>query len=63
MLQLVPNLGVYWAMLLDTVIVFGASAVLYYVVDQPIRRYGWKAYVSRSRRRPVHEVVAPRPPD
>jgi peptidoglycan/LPS O-acetylase OafA/YrhL len=47
-LRAVPHLHVYPMMALDTAIVAAVSALFYYLVEQPIRRNGWRWLVSRS---------------
>jgi peptidoglycan/LPS O-acetylase OafA/YrhL len=61
MLQAFPTVHVYPMMILDAIIVAVVSAVLYYTIEQPIRRRGWKAaFRRRAARRPRRALaVAP----
>jgi peptidoglycan/LPS O-acetylase OafA/YrhL len=47
-LRLAPNLHVYPMMALDIAIVAVLSAGFYYLVEQPIRRNGWRWLVHRG---------------
>jgi peptidoglycan/LPS O-acetylase OafA/YrhL len=44
-----PSVHVYPMMAIDTVVVAVVSAILYYALEQPIRRRGWKSAFSRGR--------------
>jgi hypothetical protein len=61
MLQTFPTVHVYPMMILDAIIVAVVSAMLYYTIEQPIRRRGWKAAFRRNAaRRPRRRLaVAP----
>ncbi|HWA68053.1 MAG TPA: acyltransferase [Mycobacteriales bacterium] len=48
MLQVFPHLGPYPAIAIDSVIVALASCAIYYYVEQPIRRRGWRTYFARA---------------
>ncbi|HVT21904.1 MAG TPA: acyltransferase [Mycobacteriales bacterium] len=50
-LRAFPHLHIYPMMAIDAVIIAVLSAGFYYLVEQPIRRKGWKAVILR--RRPV----------
>jgi peptidoglycan/LPS O-acetylase OafA/YrhL len=43
-----PHMAVSSMMLLDVAIVLVLSFGFYYLVEQPIRRYGWRAFLTRS---------------
>jgi peptidoglycan/LPS O-acetylase OafA/YrhL len=43
-----PSVHVYPMMAIDTVVVAVVSAILYYTVEQPIRRRGWKSAFARG---------------
>jgi peptidoglycan/LPS O-acetylase OafA/YrhL len=53
-----PRLHVYPMMALDVAIVAVLSAAFYYLVEQPIRRRGWRALVGRGNPRGVGSVAA-----
>jgi peptidoglycan/LPS O-acetylase OafA/YrhL len=46
-LHLFPKLSEWPMAALDTALIAAISGGFYYFVEQPIRRYGWKAYFSR----------------
>ncbi len=54
-----PHLHVYPMMALDTAIIAFVSATFYYLVEQPIRRKGWKAFVFRGKPRALGSVADP----
>jgi peptidoglycan/LPS O-acetylase OafA/YrhL len=45
--MVLPHLHVYPMMLLDATITAVVSAAFYYLIEQPIRRKGWKAFFAR----------------
>jgi peptidoglycan/LPS O-acetylase OafA/YrhL len=53
-----PHLHVYPMMALDVVIVAILSAAFYYLVEQPIRRRGWRVLIGRGNPRGVGSVAA-----
>jgi peptidoglycan/LPS O-acetylase OafA/YrhL len=54
-----PRMHVYPMMALDTVIIAVVSATFYYLVEQPIRRKGWKAVVFRTTPKSLGSVAEP----
>jgi peptidoglycan/LPS O-acetylase OafA/YrhL len=47
-LNIFPGMHVYPMMVLDSVIIAVLAPAIYYLVEQPIRRRGWRAYLSRK---------------
>jgi peptidoglycan/LPS O-acetylase OafA/YrhL len=54
-----PHMHIYPMMALDIVIIAVLSAGFYYLVEQPIRRKGWKAVVLRRKPRSLGSVAEP----
>lgn len=54
-----PRMHVYPMIALDTAIIAVLSACFYYLVEQPIRRKGWKAVVLRTAPRSLGSVAEP----
>jgi peptidoglycan/LPS O-acetylase OafA/YrhL len=52
-----PRLHVYPMMALDVVLVAVSSAAFYYLVEQPIRRNGWRWIASRGASRSIGSVA------
>ncbi|HVV77529.1 MAG TPA: acyltransferase [Mycobacteriales bacterium] len=55
-----PHLRVYPMMAIDTLLVAISSALFYYLVEQPIRRNGWRVLASRRRPETLGSVAEPR---
>lgn len=59
MLRALPHLHVYPMIALDSAIVAVVSAGFYYLVEQPIRRKGWRAVVLRNKPKSLGSVAEP----
>ncbi|MGN6472111.1 MAG: acyltransferase family protein [Mycobacteriales bacterium] len=54
-----PRMHVYPMMALDTVLIAVLSASFYYLVEQPIRRKGWRSVLFRSAPKSLGSVAEP----
>ncbi|HVY09194.1 MAG TPA: acyltransferase [Mycobacteriales bacterium] len=55
-----PTMAVYPMMALDSAIVAALSLSFYYLVEQPIRRHGWRQFLAGARRAlPAFRAVSP----